>query len=146
MPISFSDFLARIGEAGQIASNACSDATEKRILELCDRDDESGKLTPRTVDLAIEPDKRIRVPLLALYSPQSMHLQALTVEFETEIELAEPEPEPRQDVSVTLQTGPSDSTTHVRVKADFHVSKPHEAVEQLRDRLVRDMVATLKQE
>lgn len=150
MPIGFADFLARIGEAGQIASNACANATEKRIRDLCD-EREDGKLVPRTCDIELEPGRLVKVPLIALYSPQSMHLQKLTVEFDTEIQLDAAasglEGQQRsEDVSVTLLTGPSDHTTHVQVQAEFHVSKPHEAVEQLRDRLVRGLTAQLKGE
>ena len=144
--ITLSQLLDQFGVAGQSAQIACTTAWREHVEGLCD--DKDGVLHPKCVKVDVGDGNPVDVPLLALFGLHHMHLGKVSIEFESDVQLADAVDKTvkkHNPLRMTMTRGIGDSATTVKVSAEFAAHEPHEAMQQIRDRLVRRLTAALKE-
>ena len=138
------EFLAEIGRAGAKAADAAHGSVESWFRQHCDELDD-GTLVPKTIDMELNIGAvtlSAPIPEVCLTNPPNLDMSTLDVEFETMLDLQRVEVDssngdvPPADVRVELKKGLTKAETLARVKAQFKLGEPPEAMEVLRDRLV----------
>ena len=158
MTIRLSDLLSQIGRSGSFAAGEAA-AHYRHRLQATGRTDEKGNLVADVVKMPLPNGQVVSVPRLALMQRGALELDQLEVEWTSEVDLSlddgdqvgdTPSKEPPtlkcKDVIFSMRKGMRKSSAEFHVKAVFKRGETVEAVEQIRDRAIVQMLEQLEQE